>query len=196
MTTFYLIRHALNDFVGLRLAGWMTGVHLNDDGRLQARRLAEKLAPAGITKIYSSPLERALETAQPLAEATGLKVQTNQSFVEIQAGAWVGKRFDELKEDPQWQAFNQFRSGVRVPGGELMLETQTRMVTEMLQLRDTQPDGKIAIVSHADPIRAALVFFLGMPLDFYQRVEVSPASYSIVTVEAWGPVVNTLNVVV
>jgi broad specificity phosphatase PhoE len=194
MTTFYLIRHAMNDFVGRRLAGWMPEIHLNDEGRLQAHRLAEKLAPVGITGIYSSPLERAQETAQPLAEATRLKVQTRQSFVEVQTGEWVGKTFAELKDDPRWQAFNQFRSGTRVPGGEFMLETQTRMVTEMLQLRDAQPNGKIAIVSHADPIRAALVFFLGMPLDFYPRVEVSPASYSIVTLEEWGPVVSAMNI--
>lgn len=196
MTAFYLIRHALNDFVGRRLAGWMPGVHLNEEGRLQARRLAERLAPAGITGICSSPLERAQETAQPLAEATGLNVETRQNFVEVQAGEWVGKTFAELKDDPQWQAFNRFRSGTRVPGGELMLETQTRMVKEMLQLRDAQPNGKIAIVSHADPIRAALVFCLGMPLDFYQRVEISPASYSIVTLDEWGPVVSAVNVVV
>jgi probable phosphomutase (TIGR03848 family) len=195
MTSFYLIRHALNDFVGQRLAGWMPGIHINDEGRLQARRLAAKLAPVGITEIYSSPLERAQETAQPLAEAARLKVETRQSFVEIQTGEWAGKTFAELKEDPQWQAFNQFRSGARVPGGELMLETQTRMVAAMLELRGAHPNGKIAIVSHADPIRAALVFFLGMPLDFYQRIEVGPASYSIVTLEAWGPVVSAVNVI-
>jgi probable phosphomutase (TIGR03848 family) len=193
MTTFYLIRHAMNDFVGRRLAGWLPGVHLNGEGRNEARRLAEKLAQAGITAIYSSPLDRARETAEPLAEATGLRVETREALGEVRSGEWTGKMFAELEADLRWRAFHQYRSGIRVPGGELMLEVQTRMVAEILQLREGHPGGTIAVVSHADPIRVVVAFFLGMPLDFYQRIEISPASFSVVKLEEWGPVVPVLN---
>jgi len=98
-----------------------------------------------------------------------------------------------LEDDPKWQIFNQYRSGTRVPGGELMLETQTRIVAELLCLRDRHEKERIAVVSHADPIRAALTFFLGMPLDFYRRMEVSPGSYTTLELEDWGPIVLNLN---
>jgi probable phosphomutase (TIGR03848 family) len=193
MTTFYLIRHALNDYVGKALAGWLPGVHLNAEGRAQAARLAKKLAGVGFTHIYSSPLDRALETAEALAQSTGLSVQMREELGEARSGNWTGKTFAELDADPVWRTYNQFRSGTRVPGGELMIETQNRMVGEVIRLRETHPHGKIAVVSHADPIRALLAFFLGMPIDFYQRIEILPASFSILALEEWGPVVSRIN---
>jgi probable phosphomutase (TIGR03848 family) len=193
MATFYLIRHATNDFVGKALAGWLPGVHLNDEGRAQARRLAQALAPVEFSAIYSSPLERAQETAEPLAQTTGLRVETSHALGEIATGEWTGKTFAQLESDPRWRAFNQYRNGARVPGGETMLEAQARMVAEILRLREAHPAAKIAIVSHADPIRAALVYFLGMPLDLYQRIEILPASFSVVALEEYGPVVLGMN---
>jgi broad specificity phosphatase PhoE len=196
MAIFYLIRHAVNDYVGKALAGRMPGVHLNDEGREQARRLARTLAGRGITGIYASPLERAQETAEPLAAQTGLKVETRDVLGEVETGEWTNKTFAELEADPRWRSFNQYRCGARVPGGEMMLEIQTRMVAEILRLLESHPDGTMAIVSHADPIRAALVYFLGMPLDFYQRIEILPASFSILKLEEWGPVVLGVDQVV
>jgi broad specificity phosphatase PhoE len=193
MAIFYLIRHAANDYVGKALAGWMPGVHLNEEGREQARRLARTLANRGITGIWASPLERAQETAGPLAAETGLKVETCDALGEVRTGEWTNKTFAELEADPRWRAFNQFRCGSRVPGGELMVEVQARMVAEILRLQQEPPNSTLAIVSHADPIRAALVYFLGMPLDFYQRIEILPASFSIIKLEEWGPVVLGVN---
>ncbi|MBV8731242.1 MAG: histidine phosphatase family protein, partial [Acidobacteriia bacterium] len=167
MARFYLIRHAMNDFVGKKLAGRMPGVHLNEEGRAQARLLARKLAAAGIERVYSSPRERALETAEALSEAMGVKVETRPTLDEVESGDWTGKTFAELEADPRWQTYNRFRSGTRVPGGETMLETQGRVVTEILNLYEAHPSATIAILSHADPIRAALVYFLGMPIDFF-----------------------------
>jgi broad specificity phosphatase PhoE len=189
MTTFYLIRHAMNDYVGKALAGWLPDVHLNVEGREQADRLAKTLAGVGFTHVYSSPLDRALETARPLAQASGLSIQTSEAFTEVRTGNWTGKSFAQLDSDPSWRIYNQYRAGTRVPGGELMLETQMRMVAEIIRLRESHPRGKIAIVSHADPIRAALVFFLGMPIDFFQRIDIQPASFSVLGLEEWGPVV-------
>ena len=193
MAKFYLIRHAMNDFVGKKLAGRMPGVHLNEEGRAQARLLARKLAAAGIERVYSSPRERALETAEALSEAMGVKVETRPTLDEVESGDWTGKTFAELEADPRWQTYNRFRSGTRVPGGETMLETQGRVVTEILNLYEAHPSATIAILSHADPIRAALVYFLGMPIDFFHRIEISPASFSVLTLEEWGPVILAIN---
>ncbi|HEY7388293.1 MAG TPA: histidine phosphatase family protein [Bryobacteraceae bacterium] len=193
MTTFYLIRHAMNDYVGKALAGWLPDVHLNAEGREQAARLAKALAGVGFTHIYSSPLDRALETAAPLAQAAGLSVQTREELGEIRTGDWTGKTFAQLDADPEWRIYNQYRAGARVPGGELLVETQTRMVAEITRLRQAHPRGKVAIVSHADPIRATLVFFLGMPIDFFQRIDIQPASFSVFSLEDWGPLISQIN---
>jgi broad specificity phosphatase PhoE len=195
MATLYLIRHALTDVTGKAIAGLAPGLHLNEQGRAQALELAQKLGEKGITRIYSSPLDRARETAQPLADRLNLPVQILESLTDLFPGEWTGKSFVELQADPRFRAFNDFRSGTRVPGGELMLEAQLRMVAELLCLRDRHPGESIAVVSHADPIRAALAFFLGMPLDFYRRMEISPASYSRLELEEWGPMVGGMNVV-
>jgi broad specificity phosphatase PhoE len=195
MATFYLIRHALTDVTGKAIAGPVPGLHLNEQGREQAFELARKLAQKGITRICSSPLDRARETAQPLADQLNMPVEILESLTDLFPGEWTGKTFQELQEDPRFRVFNDFRSGTRVPGGELMLEAQSRMVSELLALRDRHRGETIAVVSHADPIRAALAFFLGMPLDFYCRIEISPASYTRLELEDWGPLVSGINVI-
>jgi broad specificity phosphatase PhoE len=193
MATFFLIRHANNDFVGRTITGWTPGVHLNTEGREQAARLARKLTGRGITRLYSSPLERAVETAEPIAQELTITLEICDSFTEVQAGDWTGKTYAQLEHDRRWPQFNDYRSVTRIPGGELMLETQTRFVTELLCLRERYGDETMAVVSHADPIRAALLYFLGMPLDFCHRVEISPAAFSIVRIEQWGPQVLVMN---
>jgi len=193
MSTFYLIRHAITDFVGKAIAGWTPGVCLNDEGRAQAERLAWKLLGRGITKVYSSPLERALETAGPIAEALGLRVEVRDALGEVRFGDWDGKRLDELDRDPRWRLFNQYRSGTRAPGGELMIESQARIVSELECLRARHPAETIAAVCHADIIRAALAYYVGIPIDLYQRIEISPASFSILTLDDSGPRILKLN---
>jgi probable phosphomutase (TIGR03848 family) len=193
MTTFYLIRHATNDFVGKAIAGWSTGVRLNAAGRAQAERLAAKLAGRGITALYSSPLERALETAEPIARTLKLKVETRDALGEVRFGEWTGKGMDEIGRDPRWEMFNRYRSGTRAPAGELAVESQARMVAELESLRERHPDQTIAVVSHADIIRVALVYYLGAPIDLYQRIECRPASISTLTLSDWGPQVLGLN---
>jgi probable phosphoglycerate mutase len=141
----------------------------------------------------SSPLERARETAEPLASALSLPVQTDDSFLEVLFGEWEGKPIAELELDPRWRLYNTFRSGTRAPGGELASEMQSRFVAGIERLRTAHPDETIVIVSHADPIRTALAYYLGMPLDFVQRLEIRPASVSEVEVNEWGPRVLALN---
>lgn len=183
MTTFYLIRHAANDLLKRgAIAGWQPGVHLNEQGRREAARLADSLESAGMSHLYSSPLERARETAEPLAARLGIEVQTSEAIGEVRFGDWTGKTFVEIEADPRWRAWNESRSTARSPGGETMLEIQARFVGFMGRLSTELPERTVALFSHGDPIRAALLFYLGMPLDFVHRIEVSPASASILKV--------------
>lgn len=193
MATFYLIRHGNNDKVGEAIAGWSAGVNLNAQGREQAERLSWKLLGRGITCIYSSPLERALETAAPIARALGLKVEVRETLGEVRFGEWTGKRFADLETDPHWKQFNSYRAGTRAPGGEMMLESQVRMVTELEGLRARHGGETVAVVSHGDIIRSALVYYAGMPIDLYQRLEIRPASFSVLQLEDWGPRIRSLN---
>ena len=193
MTTLLLIRHAHTDAIGQSLSGWMPGWHLNSKGKQEAERLSESLANFPLAAIYTSPLERAIETAEPIARRRGIEPRTVEDLGEFRMGEWEGRSFAELAGQAQWVAFNQSRSSVRPPGGELMIECQTRMVRSVEQLALKHPEQTIAIVSHGDPIRSLLSYFLGAPIDLLQRFDISPASISVVQVASWGPRILCMN---
>jgi probable phosphomutase (TIGR03848 family) len=193
MTTFLLIRHANTDYVGRVVAGWLPGAHLNGEGRRQAEELADRLASAAIDALYSSPLERALETAAPLAARLGLTVQPCEDAGEVRAGEWTGRTFQELAEVPQWRRYNMLRSLTRIPGGELMLEIQTRVVVALERLCERHPHETVAVISHADVIRAAIAHYAGIPLDFFHRIEIGRASVSVVEIGDDAPRILCLN---
>jgi probable phosphoglycerate mutase len=191
--TLYLVRHAAHALVGRVLAGRMAGVGLGEEGRRQSGRLAERLAGTPLDAIHASPRERAQETAAPLAARHGLAVETASALDEIDFGAWTGRPFAELGEDPVWENFNRFRSGTRPPGGETMLEAQARILGFCEEIRRRRPDGHVALVSHADVLRGAILHWLGAPLDLFLRIEVEPASLTIVELAEWGPRLLLLN---
>ena len=179
MTTFLLIRHGDNDMIeGRVLTGRRPGVSLNANGRRQASDLAVHLSDLPIEAIYSSPMERTRETAQPLAEKLGLPVHTLQEINEVDFGDWTGSSYRELAEDPQWRAYKSFRSGIRTLGGEMSIQVQQRMICVLETLRNRHENEVVAIFSHGDPIRTVIAHFLGMPLDFIHRLQISPASVS------------------
>jgi len=178
MTKLLLIRHALTDSVGQRLSGRMPSVPLNAEGQAQAQKLAERLAPVPLAAIYSSPLERALQTAAPLAQRHQLEPIVSEDFLEIDFGHWTNRTFQGLAGEPEFQRFNSFRSHTRIPGGELMLEAQARTVAGLGRLCAQHPGATVAVVSHADLLKAAVAYYAGIPLDLFQRLEISPASVS------------------
>ena len=192
-TTFYLIRHGDDDLVGKAIAGREPGVHLNEKGHQQAEQLVDRLRSISIDHIYSSPLERARETAFPLAKERGLEVRVTPEIIELQFGEWTGKSFKELAADPHWQLWNRFRSEGRIPNGETMAALQSRFVDCLCQLWRRHPDSSIALFSHGDPIRSALYYYLGIPLDFVNRLEISTASVSILRLSETGPQVLCVN---
>jgi probable phosphoglycerate mutase len=178
--TILLIRHATNPNVGKGLTGWMPGVSLDEEGRRQADRLADRLESTSFDAIYSSPLERALETAAPLARRRKMEIVQNADLGELRFGEWQGKTYAELEDDPVWRRFNEFRSSTAAPGGEMMLETQVRMVRALSMIALAHPGGAVAVFSHADAIKSALMHILGIPLDFHLRLDLPPASISVV----------------
>jgi broad specificity phosphatase PhoE len=191
--TVLLVRHAACDHVGHRIAGRAPGVCLNARGRAEARALAEALAGWRIDAVYSGPLERAMETAGALAERLGQAVRAAAGLDELDFGEWTGRSISSLAGDPRWRAFNEARGVTRIPGGELMGEAVERAMAELARFEREHPDGVVAAVSHGDVIRGVLLRCLGMPLDDVHRLEVAPASVSVVRVGSDGGQVVGVN---
>lgn len=176
MCTVLLIRHAEHPLIGHALAGRNSGVHLSDEGRAQALAVAKAVADEGIVCIQSSPRLRCVETAEALAEAFDLPVLIESPLDELDYGDWNGASFAALDHDPAWHVWNSERSRAQVPGGETMAEAQARIVDHLQQAQRRYPGGVIAMVTHAEIIRAAMLYFAGQPLDAWQSVEIAPAS--------------------
>ncbi|WP_338661506.1 histidine phosphatase family protein [Pararoseomonas sp. SCSIO 73927] len=194
--TLLLLRHAAHDRVGSTLCGRMPGVTLGETGRAQAAALAGHLGRAGIEAVHSSPMERARETAAPVASRLGLDVRTDETFTEIDFGAWTGRSFDSLHDDPDWARWNTQRATAATPGGETMAGAQARAVAGAERLRAANPEGRIAVVSHADVIKAVLAHFLRLSLDQIHRFEIAPASISAIALWDGDGKVLSMNEVV
>jgi probable phosphoglycerate mutase len=179
-TTFLLVRHAQHDYAVDALAGRLPNIHLSPEGNRQAAALAQALASLPIRAVYSSPLERTQETANIIAGCLGLPVLVADALKELDFGCWTGKRFAELSGEAAWQQWNSLRSRMRIPEGESMLEAQRRIVDRLEAWRTSHQGELVVVVSHADIIRAALAYYLGVPLDLLLRIQVNPASVSAV----------------
>ncbi len=187
MALILLIRHGENDYVGKRLAGRTPGVHLNARGRQQAEEVARILADAPLEAVYASPLERALETAQPLAAAHGLEVRVEPGLMEVDFGRWQGKTVRQMRRLKLWPVVQNAPSQVTFPDGESFQAAQERMVACLQRLSDSHAENEvITCVSHSDSIRLALAHFLGMPLDHFQRLMVNTASINGVYIRKEG----------
>jgi probable phosphoglycerate mutase len=182
MITILLVRHAQNNWVKKnRLAGWIPGVNLNDVGREQAAALGERLAHLPLKAIYSSPLERCMESAEFIANHhPDLTISQLETIGEVRYGAWEGKKIAKLAKKPEWHTVQHFPSRFTFPGGESMRGVQARAVDALEKLALEQKDGMIVVVSHADVIKLVLAHYLGTHIDLFQRIGLSPASVSVV----------------
>lgn len=178
MTMLCLVRHGTTDAVGAWLSGRMTGVPLNREGAEQAARLGAFFASAPLAAVYSSPLERAVQTATAIALSHGLPVQQRADLTDIDFGEWTGRSLNELRGDNAFHRFNQHRALGCPPKGEPAFDVQARMVRALSEIARLHPRSSVVVVGHADPLRAALAFFLGMSLDLALRLEISPGSVS------------------
>jgi probable phosphoglycerate mutase len=179
-TVVLLIRHAHTDAVGAWLAGRRDDVPLNQAGRAQAERLRTRLTSVDIGAVYSSPMQRAIETAGPLARERGLRILPNLDLTEIDFGEWTGARLDALDADPRWTRFNRLRSMAPVPRGERAIDVQARIVRALEDARIRHPNATVAFVTHCDVIRLAILHVAGAPIDFIHRFEIAPASITAV----------------
>ena len=178
MPTILLIRHGENEYTRTgRMAGRLPDVHLNEKGRAQAATLAERLKGAPIKAIYSSPMERALETAAPLAETLKLDIRPRPGLIEINIGDWQGQKVKSMTRLKIWRQVQISPSLTVFPGGESFADAQHRICAELMAIAAQHGDKDlVACFSHADPIKLAVAYFLGMPLDAFQRLTISTAS--------------------
>jgi probable phosphomutase (TIGR03848 family) len=195
MPIFLLIRHGETDYnKKMHLPGRLPNVHLNERGHQQARLLADKLAKAPIKAIYSSPLERTMETAQPLAASLNLTVISTPSLLETDCGEWQGQSVKKLRHQKVWKEVQQHPSLFHFPGGEAVIECQHRMVQVFESLRREFSDHDlVACFSHADPLKQVVAFYLGLPLDNFQRLSLDPASITALLVTKSGSRLLMLN---
>ena len=195
MTTILLVRHAVNDFVKTgKLAGWTPGVHLNEEGIAQAEALGKRLADAPIKHIYSSPLERTMETAEAIrTHHPHLEIEQNLGIGEVRYGDWEGMSISALRQRKMWEVVQEYPSRAVFPNGEAMRDVQVRAVNEIEQFVKKHPREMIVIVSHADLIKMVLSHYLGQHLDNFQRIVVSPASINTLMLGHSRPFVGTMN---
>lgn len=195
MTRIHLVRHGQNDYIDKgKLAGWLPGVHLNAAGKEQAAEAAEMLRSVRLQAIYSSPLERATETADEIAAIQGLKVIVRQGLGELKIGSWEGLSLRAARRRKLWPIIQHVPSLARFPQGESFLEAQSRIVETLEGLR-SKHSGVIACVSHADPIKLAIAHYIGLPIDSFQRLDVQPASISELSIEDKSARLIQLNVI-
>jgi broad specificity phosphatase PhoE len=195
MPIFLLIRHGENDFIKqARLPGRLPDIHLNKRGRDQAKALSEKFRNYPIRAIYSSPLERAVETAEPLARSLDLPIQLRPALMDIDVGEWAGIQISKLRKLPLWKLVQEQPSQARFPGGESFLELQEHLVSEIETILGAHKNRDIlAVVFHSDPIKLVLAHYLGLPLDNFQKLTVAAGSVSILVLGKSGVRLTGLN---
>ncbi len=217
-TLVLLVRHGATPTTGKVLPGRAAGLHLAESGRAQADVVAARLqawatagsgaprrrpgargrtAPSATSTdapaIYASPLERARETAAPIAKALGQRVSVNRGLLECDFGEWTGAELKDLARKPEWSTVQRYPSGFRFPGGESFTAMQARIVDTVATLVSRHRGGSVIAVSHADPIKAVVADALGTHLDLFQRIVVSPCSVTAISYAPTGPTVLAVN---
>ena len=193
-TLVLLVRHGLTPTTGVKLPGRAPGLHLSDDGVKQANAVAARIgALPTVSAVYASPLERARETALPIARGRHLALRIERGLLEIDIGEFTGLPLKKAARRPEWTTIQTNPSNFRFPGGESFPEMQARMTSTLVGLVERHRGGTIVAVSHADSIKAAVAQALGTPLDLFQRIAVAPASVTAVEYRRHGPAVLTVN---
>jgi probable phosphoglycerate mutase len=195
MTTILLIRHGENEYVAKgRLAGRLPSVHLNENGKQQAEAVAKAFAKAPIKAVYSSPMERCMETARPLATGLDLEVMPRNGLLEVDFGEWQDKTLKQLRRRKLWKVVQGNPARMRFPSGETFANAQQRIVQELETLaQEHRPKDLIACFSHSDLIKLALSYYLGQPIDLFQRIMIAPASISTLHLGEMGAQIININ---
>jgi probable phosphomutase (TIGR03848 family) len=189
----FLVRHGLTGQTGLLLYGRTPGIDLDARGTAQAEALVGRFEGIRLTAIYSSPLERCVQTIEPLAAARRLAVRTDDAFLEMEAGAWTGRTLAQLRRTKAWRTVQQTPSDFMFPGGEAFIEAQARVVTAIDRLAARHRKGSIVVATHGDIARIALAHYLATPLDDFQRIVIDTAAVSVVLLGGARPHVLLMN---
>lgn len=203
-TLVVLVRHGTTTTTGKVLPGRAPGLELSEDGRRQAKAAAARVAafrgnPEGDKDkgpdpvVYASPLERAQQTAEPIAAALGVEVRTDDGLADLDTGDWTGLELKTASKRKEWSTIQRYPSGFRFPGGESFVEMQARMVSTIDRLCTEHPGRMVVLVSHADPIRSVVAHAMGAHLDMFQRVFVAPCSITAIAYGKDGPMVLAVN---
>jgi probable phosphomutase (TIGR03848 family) len=194
MTLIFLIRHGENEYTRTgKLAGWTKGVSLNETGQQQAQAVTARIKHLPFKHIYASPLERARETAAPLAEALKLKVEVREGLGEVGYGEWTGKSLKVLARKKLWRVVQGLPSAMQFPAGETIRAAQLRLVDALEAIARDHPKDLVAVFSHSDPIKLAVAFYLGMPLDLFQRIQIQTCSVTVLQLGRGAPSLVKLN---
>lgn len=192
MTDLLLIRHTTTDYVNTKLAGRIDSP-LNEIGRQRAQQLAVALSEQPVAAVYSSPLLRAVETADPLADRLHLNMKIEEAMIQVNYGDWEAKPFWELAQDPDWRKFITSPEG-QIPGGENIQQVIDRVSGSLISIADKhEKDEMVAIVTHGSIIRFAVGFFLGMPSGNSNRLKVYPGSITVLRMGGPLPVLVSMN---
>jgi probable phosphoglycerate mutase len=194
-TTVLLVRHGTTATTGSVLPGRAPGLHLSERGVAQAEHVAARLQELARTPValYVSPLERARETGAPIASALKLRASVERGLLECDFGTWTGKKLATLAKRSEWRAVQHSPSTFRFPEGESFTEMQQRIWSTLERLAAKHRNRTIVVVSHADPIKAAVTFAQGVPLDLFQRTVISPCSLSAIAFTSAAPMVLCVN---
>jgi probable phosphomutase (TIGR03848 family) len=194
-TTILLVRHGQTPSTGKILPGRAPGLHLSKDGEQQAANVAARIVELKKKPValYASPLERTRETAIPIARELSLPIQVHNGLLECDFGDWTGKTLSHLRRKDEWKLVQHSPSAFRFPNGESFAEMQTRMWTTLQELVVRHPGKTVIVVSHADPIKAAVTYAQGVPLDLFQRTVISTCSVSAIAIGEGGHFVLSVN---
>ena len=188
------VRHGQTPTTGDVLPGRAPGLHLAPEGVEQARRVAERIAGLGrVEAVYASPMERAVETAAPIARACGLRVRKHPGLIECDFGRWTGRKLKTLSRRKEWTTVQHHPSGFRFPGGESFAEMQARALEAVSAMTARHRNQTVVAVSHADVITAGAAAAAGTPLDLFQRIVVSTCSVTAIAYRPTGPILLTVN---
>jgi probable phosphoglycerate mutase len=191
-----LVRHGLNDAVGKRLAGRDMSVQLNEEGIRQANLVADWLVKKKVSVILSSPITRARQTAEPLAALIGLPILERVELVEVDYGEWAGKTFEELEKTPAWQEVIRTPNRMQFPHGESIQQIEARLRHFLDDLQTTYAEEEVVVCfSHADILAILMALCLGLPLENYPRITISPASISGLTSSKHGWQIRFVNLI-
>jgi probable phosphoglycerate mutase len=194
MTTLWFVRHAVTSHTGKKLSGWMEGIPLTDEGKVQAAATADVMQKIPLEAIYSSPLDRTIQTARAIARPHGLAVKSLRGIGEVEYGKWTNRSMKVLMRTKLWTKVQQWPSAARFPDGESIREVQVRALAAVEKVVEEHPDGAVCCVSHGDVIKLVMAHYMGVHIDLFQRIVVAPGSISTLAISDHGPMVLGLNV--